>query len=74
MERDDCTGHDDLLTEAIDRIVKNVKSNLDENRLSAIRVDRDGIFQTVDDILTQAGAANLSMEDVWKIICAVRKT
>jgi hypothetical protein len=64
---------DSLLNESVDRIVNDVRENLDENRLSAIRVDRDGIFQVVDDILTRADTAKLPMEDVRMIIEEVRK-
>lgn len=67
------SSDDGLLNEALERIVKNVREDLDDERLSAIRADRDGICQVVDDIPTRADAAKLSMEDVRRIFAEVRK-
>lgn len=71
----DRTDDEGLLSETINRIAKDVREQLeqlDDKRLSAIRADRDGIWQVVDDIFTKAEAEKLSMEDVHRVIAKVR--
>lgn len=65
-------NHDGPWSETLDTFFSKVKEPLDDNRLSAIRTDPDGIMQTVDEILTSAASENLSLEDVRMVLLHLR--